>query len=102
MLGSFMHCRQNSLAFGTDLLFASNRMEPLQELNRSRTAECNRRSAVLKWALIFFLISIVAGALGYSGVARGAAGIAKILFGLFLILAILILILLYAGVAAVS
>ncbi|TMJ43665.1 MAG: DUF1328 domain-containing protein [Alphaproteobacteria bacterium] len=57
---------------------------------------------MLKWALIFFLISIVAGALGYSGIARGAAGIAKILFGLFLVLAILVLILLYAGVAAVS
>jgi uncharacterized membrane protein YtjA (UPF0391 family) len=57
---------------------------------------------LLKWALISFLISIVAGALGYSGIARGAAGIAKILFGLFLILAILFFILLYAGVAAVS
>ena len=57
---------------------------------------------MLKSVLIFFLISIVVGALGYSGIARGAAGIAKILFGLFLILAILILILLYAGVAVVS
>jgi uncharacterized membrane protein YtjA (UPF0391 family) len=57
---------------------------------------------LLKSVLIFFLISIVVGALGYSGIARGAAGIAKILFGLFLILAILILILLYAGVAVVS
>jgi uncharacterized membrane protein YtjA (UPF0391 family) len=35
---------------------------------------------MLKWALIFFIISIVAGALGFTGIARGAAGIAKILF----------------------
>jgi uncharacterized membrane protein YtjA (UPF0391 family) len=77
-------------------------MEPPRWLGRSIAAERKWRKAVLKWALIFFVISIVAGALGYSGVARGAAGIAKILFGLFLILAILFLILLYAGVAAVS
>ncbi|MGE3872083.1 MAG: DUF1328 domain-containing protein [Parvibaculaceae bacterium] len=57
---------------------------------------------MLKWAIIFFLISIVAGALGFSGVARGAAGIAKILFALFLALAVIFLILLFAGVAIVS
>ena len=39
---------------------------------------------MLKWALIFFIVSIVAGLLGFSGVAAGAASIAKILFFLFL------------------
>jgi uncharacterized membrane protein YtjA (UPF0391 family) len=57
---------------------------------------------MLKWAIIFFIISIIAGALGFSGVARGAASIAKLLFGLFLILAIVFLVLLYAGIAVVS
>jgi uncharacterized membrane protein YtjA (UPF0391 family) len=57
---------------------------------------------MLKWALIFFLVSIVAGALGFTGIARGAAGIAKILFALFLILAVLFLILLFAGITVVS
>ena len=32
---------------------------------------------MLKWALIFLVISLVAGALGFTGVARGAATIAK-------------------------
>jgi uncharacterized membrane protein YtjA (UPF0391 family) len=35
---------------------------------------------MLKWALIFFVISLVAGFFGFSGVSAAAAGIAKILF----------------------
>lgn len=35
---------------------------------------------MLKWALIFFLISIVAGLMGFTGIAIGAAEIAKVLF----------------------
>ena len=52
---------------------------------------------MLRWALIFFVISIIAGALGFSNVAAGAAGIAKILFGLFLIVAIIFLILAFTA-----
>ena len=48
---------------------------------------------MLKWAIIFLIISLVAGALGFTGVARGAATIAKILFGIFLVLFIIFLIL---------
>jgi len=48
---------------------------------------------MLKWALIFFLISIVAGFFGFTGVAAGAASIAKILFFVFLVLAIGVVIL---------
>lgn len=55
---------------------------------------------MIKYALIFVLISLVAGALGFSGVAAGAAGIAKILFGLFLILAVIFLLLAALGVGA--
>jgi len=39
---------------------------------------------LLKWAAIFFVIALIAAALGFSGIAAGAAGIAKILFYLFL------------------
>jgi uncharacterized membrane protein YtjA (UPF0391 family) len=48
---------------------------------------------MLKWALIFLVISVVAGALGFSGVASGAKTIAKVLFGLFLVLFILLILL---------
>jgi len=48
---------------------------------------------LLKWTLICLLISLVAGAFGYTGLARGAAQISKILFFIFLVLFIVILIL---------
>jgi uncharacterized membrane protein YtjA (UPF0391 family) len=48
---------------------------------------------MLKWALIFLVISLVAGALGFTGIARGAATIAKILFGIFLAIFVVLLLL---------
>ena len=47
----------------------------------------------LKWALICLLISLVAGALGFTGVARGAAQISKVLFFIFLVIFLVIIIL---------
>lgn len=43
---------------------------------------------MLKYALIFFLVSLVAGYFGFTGVAAGARRVAKILFFLCLIVAI--------------
>jgi uncharacterized membrane protein YtjA (UPF0391 family) len=63
---------------------------------------CKETTSMLKWAIIFFLVSIVAGGLGYSGIAAGTAGIAKILFALFLILTIIFVILLLAGISVVG
>jgi len=40
---------------------------------------------MLKWALIFAIIALIAGGLGFGGVAGAAAGVAKILFGLFVL-----------------
>ena len=56
---------------------------------------------MLKYAIIFAVISLIAGALGFGGLAAGAAGIAKVLFGLFLILAAVFLVLAALGVGAV-
>ena len=39
---------------------------------------------MLRYAVIFFVIALIAAAFGFSGIAAGAAGIAKILFYLFL------------------
>ncbi len=47
---------------------------------------------LLRWALIAFVISLIAGALGFSGIASGARSLAKILFGIFLAIAIVIVI----------
>jgi uncharacterized membrane protein YtjA (UPF0391 family) len=48
---------------------------------------------LLKWALICLLISLVAGAFNYTGLARGAGQLSKILFVIFLVLFVVILIL---------
>jgi uncharacterized membrane protein YtjA (UPF0391 family) len=48
---------------------------------------------MLKWALIFLVISLVAGALGYTGVASGARTIAKVLFGIFLVIFVILVLL---------
>ena len=39
---------------------------------------------MLYWALVFLVIALVAGALGFGGIAGASAGIAKILFFIFL------------------
>jgi uncharacterized membrane protein YtjA (UPF0391 family) len=48
---------------------------------------------MLKWALIFFVISVVAGLFGFTGIAAGAQGIAKVLF--FIALAIFLVVLIF-------
>ncbi|EEX10210.1 conserved domain protein [Ruegeria lacuscaerulensis ITI-1157] len=41
---------------------------------------------MLSWALIFFVLAIVAGIFGFGGIASASAGIAQILFVIFLAL----------------
>ena len=57
---------------------------------------------MLKYAIVFALISLIAGALGFGGIAAGSAGLAKIFFGLFLILALIFVVLAALGVGAVK
>jgi len=56
---------------------------------------------MLKWALIFLLISIVAGLFGFTNIAAGAASIAKVLFYIALVIMIVFFILALAGVAVI-
>jgi uncharacterized membrane protein YtjA (UPF0391 family) len=48
---------------------------------------------MLKWALIFFIISLLAGVFGFTGIASGAAAVAKILFYIAVALFLLFLVL---------
>ena len=43
---------------------------------------------MLHYAVVFFVIAIIAAGRGFGGIASSAAGIAKILFVVFLILAV--------------
>jgi uncharacterized membrane protein YtjA (UPF0391 family) len=47
---------------------------------------------MLRWALIFFVVAIVAAVFGFSGLAGDAAWIGKILLFVFLILAVVSLV----------
>ena len=44
---------------------------------------------MLRWALIFLIIALVAALFGFTGVAAAAAGIVKFLFFLFLVICLI-------------
>jgi uncharacterized membrane protein YtjA (UPF0391 family) len=48
--------------------------------------------AMLHYALVFFIVALIAAVLGFTGIAAGAAAIAKILFFVFLVFAALSLV----------
>jgi len=52
----------------------------------------SRRTHMLSWALIFFVVAIIAAVFGFGGIASASAGIAQILFFLFLVLFVVSLI----------
>lgn len=39
---------------------------------------------MLRWSIVFLVVALIAGALGFGGVAGTSLSIAKILFGVFL------------------
>ncbi|WP_372660333.1 DUF1328 domain-containing protein [Hydrogenophaga sp.] len=43
---------------------------------------------MLHYAVVFFVIALIAAVFGFTGIAVGAAGIAKVLFFIFVFLAI--------------
>ena len=48
---------------------------------------------MIKWAIIFAIIALIAGALGFTGVAGAAMGIAKFLFWAAVIIAVVLFLL---------
>ncbi|MEO8626559.1 MAG: DUF1328 domain-containing protein [Betaproteobacteria bacterium] len=46
---------------------------------------------MLHYAVVFFVVALIAAVFGFSGIAAGAAEIAKILFFLFIIVAAVML-----------
>jgi uncharacterized membrane protein YtjA (UPF0391 family) len=59
---------------------------------RSQRLE-ERTMTILKWALIFFLVSIVAGILGFTGISAASADVARFLFYVFVVIFLVLLIL---------
>ncbi len=52
---------------------------------------------MLKWALIFLVVALVAAVFGFGGVASASAGIAQILFFVFLLLCAVALVMNFFG-----
>ena len=48
---------------------------------------------MIKWAIIFLVLGLIAGLLGFTGIAGAAIGIAKILFFIGIAIAIIMFIL---------
>lgn len=57
---------------------------------------------MLKLLIILVIIAFVAGALGFSGVAAGAATLAKIVFGIMLVGIAILLVLAFTGIALLT
>jgi uncharacterized membrane protein YtjA (UPF0391 family) len=82
-------------------------LDPLQELLHERKCYRSAKAAhlgsvanggvMLYWALVFFIVAIVAAVLGFGGVASTAAGIAQILFFVFLVIFLISLVMGLAG-----
>ncbi len=57
---------------------------------------------LLWWAVIALVVALVAGGLGFTGVARGAATISRILFGIFIVIAVILFIMVVLGIGAIT
>jgi uncharacterized membrane protein YtjA (UPF0391 family) len=57
---------------------------------------------LLTWTVIFLVLAIIAAGLGFTGVAKGAAVIAQVLFAIFLIIFIVLLLMALTAGQAVT
>jgi uncharacterized membrane protein YtjA (UPF0391 family) len=55
-------------------------------LIHTRSASSRKDYKMLHYALVFFVVALIAAVFGFGGIAAGAAEIAKILFFIFLVL----------------
>jgi uncharacterized membrane protein YtjA (UPF0391 family) len=57
---------------------------------------------MLRWAVIFLIIALIAALFGFTDIAAASAGIAKILFGIFLILFLVMAVLGFAAARRIT
>lgn len=55
---------------------------------KGRTTGLTQEPTMLHYAVVFFVIALIAAVLGFGGIAASAAGIAKLLFVVFLVMAL--------------
>jgi uncharacterized membrane protein YtjA (UPF0391 family) len=77
--------------------------EPMTGTKQQRFGWCSERSramSLLKWALIMFIVSIVAAIFGFTNLSAASADVARILFYIFLIIFLVLLVLGLLGARA--
>jgi uncharacterized membrane protein YtjA (UPF0391 family) len=52
----------------------------------THAADSSRGGFMLRWAVVFFVVALIAAVFGFLGIAAAAVSIAKILFFVFLVL----------------
>lgn len=57
---------------------------------------------MLRWAVIFLIVALVAALFGFTDIASASAGIAKVLFGIFLFIFLVALVLGVVGGAKLT
>jgi uncharacterized membrane protein YtjA (UPF0391 family) len=77
------------------------RIRTLRDTGRNRRSEIDGGIQMLRWALIFFVISIVAGLFGFTGISAASGGIARVLFFIFLVVFLIFLVLSITGVQTI-
>jgi uncharacterized membrane protein YtjA (UPF0391 family) len=55
-------------------------------LRQGTVSGFQRGGSMLRWAVIFFVIALIAAVFGFLGIASAAVGVARLLFYIFLIL----------------
>ena len=66
--------------------------EPVSPQALPAQAVSNWRHALLRWALIFLVVALIAGVLGFGGIAGASMQIAQVLFFVFVVLFVVSLI----------
>jgi uncharacterized membrane protein YtjA (UPF0391 family) len=56
---------------------------------------------MLRWALFFLVISLIAALFGFTGISVAAAGVAKVLFFLFIVITVILFALVIAAGRAI-
>lgn len=56
---------------------------------------------MLEIAVVALIVSVISGALGFRGLSRGAATVAKIFFVIFLVVALLFILLFALGISII-
>lgn len=81
------------------LAFAPTNVAGSRGIHQRSSAEVKN---MLKWALIFLIISVVAGLFGFTGISAAAGGVARILFFIAIVIFLIFVVLAMLGIGAVT